>query len=137
MDAYLKFFFRLSLPPPPPSLKFWVHPCPKAKGMIALKAFVKRYYWGLMKNWKRVSKVGFKCNLEENEIVEHNTANEMLGLSYHVLVLNPPCVRSKSLQNDSLKGHFEKRKAKSSKDASSSRKKFIFFYTKYMPYFYF
>ena len=51
----------------------------------------------------------------------------MLGLSYHVLVLNPPCVRSKSLQNGSLKGHFEKRKAKSSKGASSSRKKLIFF----------
>ena len=51
----------------------------------------------------------------------------MLGLSNHVLVLNPPCVRSKSLRNDRLKGHFEKRKAKSSKGASSSHKKFFFF----------
>ena len=27
MDAYLKFFSRLSLPPPPPGLKSWVRPC--------------------------------------------------------------------------------------------------------------
>ena len=81
--------------------------------------------------------MGSNAILEENEVVEHNTTNEMLGLSNHVLVLDPPCVRSKSLRNDRLKGHFEKRKAKSSKGAFSSRKKLIFFFTKYMPYFYF
>ena len=72
--------------------------------------------------------MGSNTNLEENEVVEHNIADEMLGLANHVSVLNPPCVKSKGLRNDRLKGHFEKHKAKSSKDASSSRKKFLFFY---------
>ena len=38
------------------------------------------------------SKLGSNANLEENEVVEHNTANEMLGLSNHASVLNPPSV---------------------------------------------
>ena len=38
------------------------------------------------------SKLDSNANLEENEVVEHNTANEMLGLSNHVSVLNPPSV---------------------------------------------
>ena len=70
------------------------------------------------------SKLGSNANLEENEVVEHNIADEMLGLSNNVSVLNPPCVRSKGLRKYRLKGHFEKRKAKSSKDASSLCKKF-------------
>ena len=38
------------------------------------------------------SKLVSNATLEENEVVEHNTANEMLGLSNHVSVLNPPSV---------------------------------------------
>ena len=70
-------------------------------------------------------KLGSNANLEENEVVEHNTTDEMLGLSNHMLVLNPPCVRSKGLRNDRLKGHFEKRNTKLSKDSSSSCKNFM------------
>ncbi|KAK7849283.1 hypothetical protein CFP56_003304, partial [Quercus suber] len=36
-------------------------------------------------------KLGSNANLEENEVVEHNTTDEMLGLSNHMSVLNPRC----------------------------------------------
>ena len=71
------------------------------------------------------SKLGSNANLEENEVVKHNIVDEILGLSNHVPILNPSCVRSKGLRKDRLKGHFEKCKAKLSKDASSSHKKFL------------
>ena len=83
---------------------------------------------GLDEKIERVSsklKLGSNANLEENEVVEHNTTDEMLGLSNHMPMLNPPCVRSKGLRNNRLKDHFEKCKTKSSKDKSSSCKNFM------------
>ena len=65
-------------------------------------------------------KVGVDANVEENEVIQCDTTDEMPCLPNEVLVLNPPCVRSKGLRNNSLKGHFEKHKANTSKDASSS-----------------
>ena len=101
----------------------------KSQGDDSLKSICQKILLGLDEKIERESsKLGSNANLEENEVVEHNIVDEMLGLSNHVSVLNPPCVRSKGLRKDRLKGHFEKRKAKSSKDASSSRKKFFFFF---------
>ncbi|KAK4596452.1 hypothetical protein RGQ29_014476 [Quercus rubra] len=94
----------------------------KSQGDDSLKSICQKILLGLDEKIERESsKLGSNANLEENEVVEHNIVDEMLGLSNHVSVLNPPCVRSKGLRKDRLKGHFEKRKAKSSKDASSSR----------------
>ncbi|XP_030940024.1 protein FAR1-RELATED SEQUENCE 5-like [Quercus lobata] len=115
----------------------------KSQGDDSLKSICQKILLGLDEKIERESsKLGSNANLEKNEVVEHNIVDEMLGLSSHVSVLNPPCVRSNLkkpflqkewkkkdeealynyLRKDRLKGHFEKRKAKSSKDASSSRK---------------
>uniref|UniRef100_A0A2N9GXD7 MULE transposase domain-containing protein n=1 Tax=Fagus sylvatica TaxID=28930 RepID=A0A2N9GXD7_FAGSY len=51
----------------------------------------------------------------EDEVVQCNTTDDMP-------VLDPPQARSKSVRNTRIRGHFEKRKTKPSKDASSSRK---------------
>ena len=65
-------------------------------------------------------KFGADANVKENEVIQCDTTDEMLCLSNEVLVLNPSCMRSKGLRNTRLKGHFEKHKANTSKDASSS-----------------
>ena len=65
-------------------------------------------------------KFGADANVEENEVIQCDITDEMPCLPNEMLVLNPPCVRSKGLRNIRLKGHFEKRKANTSKDASSS-----------------
>ena len=65
-------------------------------------------------------KFGVDANVEENEVIQCDTTDEMPCLPNEVSMLNPPCVRSKGLRNTRLKGHFEKRKANTSKDASSS-----------------
>ncbi|KAK4592468.1 hypothetical protein RGQ29_016852 [Quercus rubra] len=49
-------------------------------------------------------KVGVDANVEENEVIQCDTTDEMPCLPNEVLVLNPPCVRSKGLRNNSLKG---------------------------------
>ena len=67
-------------------------------------------------------KFGADANVEENEVIQCDTTDKMLCMPNEMLVLNPPCVRSKGLRNTRLKGHFEKRKANTSKDASSSSK---------------
>ena len=67
-------------------------------------------------------KFGANANVEENEVIYCDTIDEMPCLPNEVSVLNPPCVRSKGLRNTRLKGHFEKHKANTSKDASSSSK---------------
>ena len=67
-------------------------------------------------------KFGANANVEENEVIQCDTTNEMPCLPNKVSVLSPPCVRSKGLRNTRLKGHFEKHKANTSKDASSSSK---------------
>lgn len=101
----------------------------KSQGDDSLKSICQKILLGLDEKIERgSSKLGSNANLEENEVVEHNTADETLGVANHVSVLNPPCVKSKGLRNDRLKGHFEKRKAKSSKDVSSSCKKFLSFF---------
>jgi len=93
----------------------------KSQGEDSLKRICQKLLLELDEKIERESsKLGSNANLEENEVVEHNIVDEMLGLSNHVSVLNPPCVRSKGLRNTRLKGHFEKRKANTSKDASSS-----------------
>ena len=101
----------------------------KSQGDDSLKSICQKILLGLDEKIERESsKLGSNANLEENEVVKHNIVDEILGLSNHVPILNPSCVRSKGLRKDRLKGHFEKRKAKSSKDASSSHKKFFFFF---------
>ena len=65
-------------------------------------------------------KFGVDANVEENEVIQCDTIDEMPCLPNEVSVLNPPCVRSKGLRNNRLKGHFEKRKTNTSKDVSSS-----------------
>ena len=65
-------------------------------------------------------KFGANANVEENEVIECDTTDEMPCLPNEVSVLNISCVRSKGLRNTRLKGHFEKREANTSKDASSS-----------------
>ena len=101
----------------------------KSQGDDSLKSICQKILLGLDEKIERESsKLGSNANLEENEVVKHNIVDEILGLSNHVPILNPSCVRSKGLRKDRLKGHFEKRKAKSSKDASSSHKKFLFFF---------
>ena len=65
-------------------------------------------------------KFGANANVEENEVIQCDTTDEMPCLPNEVSMLNPLCVRSKGLRNNRLKGHFEKRKANTSKDASSS-----------------
>ena len=97
----------------------------KIQGDDSLKSICQKILLGLNEKIERESsKLGSNANLEENEVKQHNIADEMLGLSNNVSVLNPPCVRSKGLRKYRLKGHFEKRNAKSSKDASSLCKKF-------------
>ena len=65
-------------------------------------------------------KFGANANVKKNKVIQCDTTNEMPCLPNEVSVLNPPCVRLKSLRNTRLKGHFEKRKANTSKDAFSS-----------------
>ena len=65
-------------------------------------------------------KFGADANVEENEVIQWDIIDEMLCLPNEVLVLNPPCVRSKGLRNTRLKGHFEKCKGNTSKNASFS-----------------
>ncbi|KAK9985714.1 hypothetical protein SO802_030665 [Lithocarpus litseifolius] len=66
-------------------------------------------------------KFGVDANVVENEVIQCDTTNEMPCLPNEVSVLNPPCVRSKGLRNTRLNGHFEKRRANTSKDAFSLR----------------
>ena len=119
MVAYLKFFSLIFAPPP--KLKILGPSLSKSQGYDSLKSICQKILLGLDEKIERESsKLGSNANLEENEVVEHNTANEMLSLSNHVSMLNPPCVRSKVLRSTRPKGHFEKNKANTSKDASSS-----------------
>lgn len=48
-------------------------------------------------------KLGSNANLEENEVVQSNIFDEMLGLPNDVISLNPPCVKSKSVRNNRFK----------------------------------
>ena len=70
----------------------------KSQGDDSLKSICQKILLGLNEKIERESsKLGSNANLEENEVIKHNTADEMLGLSNNVSVLNPPCVRSKGL----------------------------------------
>ena len=70
----------------------------KSQGDDSLKGICQKTLLELDEKIERESsKLGSNANLEENEVMEHNTANEMLRLSNHVSVLNTPCVRSKGL----------------------------------------
>ena len=56
----------------------------------------------------------------EDEVV-HNTTDDMP-------VSDPPQVRSKGVRNTRIRGHFEKRKTKPSKDASSLSEKLLLYF---------
>uniref|UniRef100_A0A7N2KUU4 FAR1 domain-containing protein n=1 Tax=Quercus lobata TaxID=97700 RepID=A0A7N2KUU4_QUELO len=98
----------------------------KSQGEDSLKRICQKLLLELdEKIEKELSRVKFSvdANVKENEVIQCDTTDEMPYLPNKVSVLNPPCVRSKSLRNTRLKGHFEKHKANTSKDASSSRKR--------------
>ena len=95
----------------------------KSQGEDSLKRICQKLLLELDEKIEReLSRVkfGVDANVEENEVIQCDTTDEMPCLPNEVSVLNPPCVRSKGLRNTRLKGHFEKRKANTSKDASSS-----------------
>ena len=96
----------------------------KSQGEDSLKRICQKMILELDENIERELsrfKFGANANVEENEVIQCDTTNEMLCLLNEVSVLNPPCVRSKGLRKTRLKGNFEKRKANTFKDASSSR----------------
>ena len=57
----------------------------------------------------------------EDEVVQCNTTDDMP-------MSDPPQARSKGMRNTRIRGHFEKRKTKPSKDASSSSKKLLLYF---------
>ena len=57
----------------------------------------------------------------EDEVVQCNTTDDMP-------MSDPPQARSKGMRNTRIRGHFEKRKTKPSKDASSSSKKILLYF---------
>ena len=47
--------------------------------------------------------LGSNANLKENEVVQRNIFDEMLGLLNDVLALNPSCMKSKGVRNNRFK----------------------------------
>ena len=97
----------------------------KSQGEDSLKRICQKLLLELDEKIEReLSRVkfGVDANVEENEVIQCDTTDEISCLPNKVSVLNPSCVRSKGLRNTRLKWHFEKRKANTSKDASSSSK---------------
>ena len=95
----------------------------KSQGEDSLKRICQKLLLELDEKIEReLSRVkfGVDVNVEENEVIQCDTIDEMSCLPNEVSMLNPPCVRSKDLRSTRLKGHFEKRKANASKASSSS-----------------
>ena len=70
---------------------------------------------------RELSKLKLGTVVGEDEVVQCNTIDDML-------VSDPPQERSKGVQNTRIRGHFEKRKTKPTKDASSSSEKLLLYF---------
>ena len=74
-----------------------------------------------MKKLKELLRLKLGTVAGEDEVVQCNTTDDMP-------VSDPPQARSKGVRNTRIRGHFEKRKTKPSKDASSLSEKLLLYF---------
>uniref|UniRef100_A0A2N9H8U3 MULE transposase domain-containing protein n=1 Tax=Fagus sylvatica TaxID=28930 RepID=A0A2N9H8U3_FAGSY len=88
----------------------------KSQGEDSLKTICQKMLLELDEKIEReLSRLKLGTVAGEDEVVQCNTTDDMP-------VSDPPQARSKGVRNTRIRGHFEKRKTKPSKDASSLRK---------------
>ena len=94
----------------------------KSQGEDSLKTICQKMLLELDEKIEReLSRLKLDIVAGEDEVVQCNTTNDMP-------VSDPPQARSKSVRNTRIRGHFEKRKTKPSKDASSSSEKPLLYF---------
>jgi hypothetical protein len=94
----------------------------KSQGEDSLKTICQKMLLELDEKLEReLSRLKLGTVAREDEVVQCNTTDDMP-------VSDPPQARSKGVRNTRIRGHFEKRKTKPSKDASSSSEKLLLYF---------
>ena len=94
----------------------------KSQGEDSFKTICQKILLELDEKIEReLSKLKLGTVVGEDEVVQCNTTDD-------ILMSDPSQARSKGVQNTRIRGHFEKRKTKPTKDASSSSEKLLLYF---------